>query len=322
MNYVFLDEIQVLEDFQLAVNALRKLPNVDLYLTGSNSGILSGDLATRLSGRYVAINMLPLSFAEYLSAYPLPNRSVDQKFNDYIRNSGFPYSVRMTSGNDWDKASIKMFIDGIWNTIVVKDLTARLNIREIGRFENVVKFLFHNIGSETSISRIANTLTEKGMKIEGVTVENWLNGLLDAYVLYKANRYDIKGKQLLKTNAKYYAADIGLRYFLLGGEGDVGHILENAVYLELRRRKYDEIYVGKVNDSEVDFVAKRGSETDYYQVAFTLNNKDTAEREIKSLDMIRDHHPKYILTYDTLFQESINGIKVLNILDWLAHPEQ
>jgi predicted AAA+ superfamily ATPase len=321
MNYVFLDEIQVVPDFQLAVNAVRKLSNVDLYLTGSNSGILSGDLATRLSGRYVAINMLPLSFAEYVSAYPLKNRTTEEKFNDYIHNGGFPYSVRMTNGDTWDRSSIRMLIGSIWNTIIVKDLISRQNIREVERLEKVVRFLFDNIGSETSISRIANVLTERGMKIEGTTIESWLNGLLDAFVLYKANRYDIKGKQILKTNAKYYVSDIGLRYFMLGSEGDIGHILENIVYLELRRREFDEIYVGKIYNSEVDFVVKRGSYIEYYQVAHTLNGEKTMEREYKSLNAINDHHPKYILTNDRLFPESKNGIRILNVLDWLLGKE-
>ena len=321
MYYIFLDEIQVVPDFQLAVNALRKLPNVDLYLTGSNSAILSGELATRLSGRYVTINMLPLSFREYVSAYPFKNRTTEEQFNDYIRNGGFPYSMRMFVSNEereqWDLGAIRMLNGGIWNTIVMKDLIERKKIREVERLNNVIKFLFHNIGNETSISGIANAITESRMKIDGTTIESWLNGLLEAYVLYKASRYDIKGKRLLKTNAKYFVSDVGLRYFLLGGEGDLGHILENVVYLELRRRGYDDIFIGKVYTNEVDFVAKRGADLEYYQVVYSMSGQKTEERELKSLDAIHDHNPKYILTHDRLFRESNNGIKTVNVLDWL-----
>ena len=303
------------------MNALRKLPNVDIYLTGSNSAILSGELATRLGGRYVTINMLPLSFKEYISAYPFKNRTTEEKFNDFIRNGGFPYSMRMHTADDstltWDINAIRMLNSGIWNTIIMKDLIERKKIREAERLNNFIKFMFHNIGSETSISGIANAITESGMKIDGTTIESWLTGLLDAFVLYKANRYDVKGKRLLKTNAKYYISDLGLRYYLLGGEGDFGHILENIVYLELRRRNYDDIFIGKVNNSEVDFVAKRGADLEYYQVTHSISNIKTEEREYRSLNAINDHNPKYILTSDRLFRESNNGIKTINVLDWL-----
>ena len=321
MNYIFLDEIQVVPEFQLAVNALRKLPNVDMYLTGSNSAILSGELATRLAGRYVTINMLPLSFKEYVSAYPFKSCTTEEKFNDYIRNGGFPYSMRMIITGDekdnWDFGAIRMLNGGIWNTIIMKDLIERKKIREVERLNNFIKFMFHNIGSETSISSIVNAIIESGLKIDGTTIESWLNGLLEAFVLYKANRYDVKGKRLLKTNAKYFVSDVGLRYFLLGGEGDFGHILENVVYLELCRRGYDDVFIGKVYNNEVDFIAKRGADLEYYQVVYSMSDKKTEEREFKSLNTINDHNPKFILTHDRLFRESNNGIKTLNVLDWL-----
>ncbi|MCL2101837.1 MAG: ATP-binding protein [Fibromonadales bacterium] len=325
MNYIFLDEIQNVFEFERAVNSLRLRDNIDLYLTGSNSKILSGELATLLSGRYVTIQMFPLSFKEYISAYPFANAAKDDIFNDYLRNSGFPYTIQMTADKNpllttdaiWDMEQIRLFLKGLFDTIVLKDIVERKNVKDVSRLMRIIKFMFDNIGSETSVRNIKNMLETEGLKIDAATIESYLDGLLDAFVMHKTNRYDIKGKQHLKTNAKYYVADIGFRYFLLGREGDVGHILENVVYLELLRRGY-EVSIGKIKELEVDFVAVKNGSVEYYQVAQELSDKTTRERELKALDAIDDHNPKFLLTMDKFFKEEHKGIKVLNALDWLA----
>ncbi|MCL2284370.1 MAG: ATP-binding protein [Fibromonadales bacterium] len=326
MNYVLLDEVQNVPDFERAVNSLRLRDNVDLYLTGSNSRILSGELATLLSGRYVTIQMFTLSFKEYISAYPFANMAKNDIFHDYLHNSGFPYAVQMTAAKNplfigdarWDTEQIRLFLKGLFDTIVLKDIVERKNVKDVSRLQRIIKFMFDNIGSETSVRNIKNMLEAEGLKIDVATIENYLDGLLDAFVMHRASRYDIKGKQHLKTNAKYYLADIGLRYFLLGREGDVGHILENVVYLELLRRGY-EVSIGKINDSEVDFVAAKNGSVEYYQVAQELSDKATFGRELKALDAISDHNPKFLLTMDKFFKEEHKGIKVLNALDWLEN---
>lgn len=327
MNYVFLDEIQEVEQFQKAANGLRILPNVDLYMTGSNSKILSGEFATLLSGRYITINIMPLSFKEYVSAYPLKNRTVEEKYNDYIHNGGLPYTMRLTaainpldSGNGWDNTQIRMFVRGIYDTIVLKDIVERKGVKDVLRLQDLIRFMFDNIGNETSVRNIKNSLESEGIKIDVATIDNYLDGLLDAFTLYRVGRYDIKGKQLLKTNAKYYLVDTGFRYALLGSEGDVGHILENIVYLELLRRGYD-VSIGKVGTFEVDFVARKNGFTEYYQVAHNISDKSTRDRELRALNAIDDHNPKSIITMDRIFQESHKGIRVINALDWLLGVE-
>jgi predicted AAA+ superfamily ATPase len=325
MNYIFLDEIQNVPDFERAVNSLRLRDNVNLYITGSNSKILSGELATLLSGRYVTIHMQPLSFKEYVSAYPFAAAAKEEMFWDYLHNSSFPYAMQMTGANSkllapdtrWDKEQIRMFLKGLFDTIVLKDVVERKNVKNVLRLNNVIKFMFENIGSETSVRNIKNVLeSDNGIKIDVNTIESYLDGLMDAFVLYKIGRYDIKGKQHLKTNAKYYAADIGLRYLLLGREGDAGHILENIIFLELLRRGYD-INIGKIGNMEVDFVATKNGSVEYYQVAHEIGGKTTHERELRSLDMIQDHNPKFLLTMDRFFTEEHKGIKTVNAVEWL-----
>jgi len=323
MNYIFLGEIQNVPEFQKAVNSLRLSENIDLYLTGSNSRMLSGELATLLSGRYVETNMLPLSFKEYTSAYPF-NATTEKMFDDYLRNSSFPYAMRLTAENNplldkkniWDREQINMFLQGIYNTIILKDIVERKRISDVSRLQSVIKYMFDNIGNETSIRNIHNTMKSDGREVQIPTIENYLEGLLDAFVLYKVGRYDIKGKKILQTNAKYYLSDIGLRYFLLGREGDAGHILENIVYLELLRRGYN-VHVGKINTKEVDFVAVKDGITEYYQVADEIKTEKTQIREFSSLDMISDHNPKFILTREYPLENLKSGIKILNVLDWL-----
>ena len=249
MTYIFLDEIQNVPDFQKAVDSLFIRENTDIYITGSNAHLLSGDLATLLSGRYIEIPMLPLSFAEYTELSGLEPRTA---WRNYFQNGGFPYAVQITD------ADIRHdYLDGIYHTVLLKDVAARKRINDIGLLESVVKFMFDNIGNIVSSKKIADSLTSFGRKTTSVTAENYVTALTDAFILYKAERYDVQGKQHLKSLEKYYIVDIGLRSLLLGNRGrDVGHVLENIVYLELLRRGYH-VCIGKVGDLEIDFVAER-----------------------------------------------------------------
>ncbi len=310
MNYVFIDQVQKIDDFQKAVDGLYIKKNVDLYITGSNSKLLSGELATLLSGRYVEIKMLPLSFKEYISY--VGETDIERKYVNYITNSSFPYTLKLNSEKE-----IRMYLDGLYNTVIVNDIAERKEISDIGMLKDVVKFMFDNIGNLCSSTNIANTMTSNGRKISVPTVEKYLEALVESFVLYKVPRYDIKGKNYLTIGAKYYLSDVGLRYYLLGNKNkDEGNILENVVYLELLRRGYN-IYVGKNDDNEVDFVAINEKGEEYYQVSLTVKDEKTLERELKPLNNINDHNPKYLLTTDFTPYTSHNGIKQINVFDWL-----
>lgn len=312
MNYIFLDEIQNVPNYQKAVDSLFIKNNVDLYLTGSNAYLLSGEIATLLSGRYIEIQMLPLSFKEYVS-YFNDKTDLSRKYTDYLINSSFPYTLELNGS----KKNIREYLGGIYSTVVLKDIIARKNINDVFMLESIIRFMFDNIGNLCSIKKIADIMTSDGRKITSPTVENYLSALVDSYILYKVRRYDIKGKQYLKTGEKYYVVDIGLRYYLLGTKKvDMGHILENIIYLELLRRGY-EIYIGKVGSTEVDFIAINDEGIEYYQVALTVHDEKTLERELYPLNSISDHNPKYLLTLDDDPPTSHNGIKQLNAIDWL-----
>lgn len=312
MNYIFLDEIQNVPNYQKAVDSLFIKNNVDLYLTGSNAYLLSGEIATLLSGRYIEIQMLPLSFKEYVS-YFNDKTDLSRKYTDYLINSSFPYTLELNGS----KKNIREYLGGIYSTVVLKDIIARKNINDVFMLESIIRFMFDNIGNLCSIKKIADTMTSDGRKITSPTVENYLSALVDSYILYKVRRYDIKGKQYLKTGEKYYVVDIGLRYYLLGTKKvDMGHILENIIYLELLRRGY-EIYIGKVGSTEVDFIAINDEGIEYYQVALTVHDEKTLERKLYPLNSISDHNPKYLLTLDDDPPTSHNGIKQLNAIDWL-----
>jgi len=312
MNYVFLDEVQQVENFQEAVDWLYVKKNVDLYITGSNAFLLSGELATLLSGRYVEIKMLPLSLKEYISAFP-GNTNTAALYMKYLSNSSFPGTLELERKQD-----IRAYLEGIYNTILLKDIVTRKKIADPTMLESIVEFMFDNIGNMSSATKIANSMTSAGRKISVPTVESYLSALLDSYILYKVGRYDIKGKQYLATGSKYYVADIGLKYFLLGSrQTDQGHILENIVYLELVRRGY-EVYIGKIGDAEVDFIATSIEGVEYYQVSQTVLDEQTLKRELSSLEAIKDHNPKYLLTMDYTPLTSYNGIKQINVLEWLT----
>ncbi len=313
MNYIFIDEVQTVPDFQKAVDGLFIKSNCDVYITGSNAYMLSGELATLLSGRYVEIRMLPLSFKEYISALE-DETDLQIKYQRYIQDGSFPYILQLSRRRD-----IHAYLEGIYTSIVLKDIVVRHRISDAGMLDSVIRFMFDNVGNLCSATNIANTMTSYGRKISAPTVENYLSALVDSFVLYKAGRYDVKGKQYLATGSKYYLSDIGLRYYLLGSKRvDMGHILENIVYLELLRRGY-EIHVGKVGSAEVDFMAIGDYGEEYYQVAYTVNDADgkTLARELASLESIKDHNPKYLITMDFVPLTSHNGIKQINALEWL-----
>lgn len=311
MNYVFLDEVQQVGRFQEAVDWLYVKKNVDLYITGSNAYLLSGELATLLSGRYVEIKMLPLSFKEYTFAFP-DNANMAQLYMNYLSNSSFPGTLELVRKQD-----IRAYLEGVYHTILLKDIVTRKKISDPSMLESVVEFMFDNIGNLCSSTKIANAMTSAGRRISVPTVESYLSALTDSYILYKAGRYDIKGKQYLATGFKYYVADIGLRYYLLGSrQTDIGHILENVVYLELIRRGY-EVYIGKIDNVEVDFIAINSEGEEYYQVSQSVLDEQTLKRELSSLEAIKDHNPKYLLTMDYTPLTSYNGIKQWNVLEWL-----
>lgn len=314
MNYIFLDEIQLVESYQKAVDSLYIKENVDLYITGSNAYMLSGELTTLLSGRYIEMQMLPLSFKEYLD-FIGDRTDLSRKYSDYIQFSSFPYAVSLKN----DRSLIRDYLSGIYNTVLLKDVVSRKRISDVMLLESVIRFLFDNIGNRWSTKKISDTMTSNGRKISTHTVETYLSALIDSYIIYQAKRYDVKGKQILKTQEKYYIVDIGLRYYLLGNKGaDMGHILENVVYLELLRRGY-EVSIGKVDDMEVDFIASNNDGIEYYQVAATVRDADTLDRELKPFKKIADHFPKYLLTLDDDPPTFHNGIRQINALDFLLN---
>ena len=311
--YVFLDEVQNVPMFQKAVDSLYIKKNVDVYITGSNAYLLSGELATLLSGRYIEIKMLPLSFKEYVSAFD--DNNYQQLFLNYMKNGGMPenISILKSNPNDLDK-----YLDGIFSTIVYKDIMARNNINDKMLLESVLKFIFDSIGSPISTKKISDTLTSKGMSTSNHTVEKYITAFVESFLIYKAERFDVKGKNLLARDYKYYVVDQGLRSYLLGkkADSDMGHILENIVYLELLRRGY-RVYVGKVDDLEVDFVAESRDGLKYFQVALTVRDEKVLQRELRSLQKTGDHYPKYLLTLDMDLESDYDGITKINIVDWL-----
>lgn len=315
MTYVFFDEIQHVKDFPDVVNSLNLKPNVDLYLTGSNAYMLSSEIATLLSGRYVEIAMLPLSFKEYVTACSRED-DLSQAYRQYITRSSFPYTLELTSS-----AEVNDYLNAVYNTIVVKDIMTRKRLQDVMMLESVIRFAADNIGNLLSTKRIADIMTADGRKIDQKTVEKYLSALCETFFVYEAKRYNIKGKQLLKTLGKYYLVDLGLRRMLLGSRSfDAGRMLENVVYLELLHRQ-KQVYIGKVNDLEVDFVAIDQEGITYYQVAATVRDGATLTRELASLQQINDQYPKYILTLDDDPSADYNGIKRINALEWLMDKD-
>ena len=317
--YIFLDEVQNVPMFQKAVDSLYIKKNVDVYITGSNAYLLSGELATLLSGRYIEIKMLPLSFKEYLSAFDNKEKSNYEYFLEYMRNGGMPGNISILKDNPND---LDIYLEGIFTTIIYKDIITRNNITDKMLLERILKFIFDSIGSPISTKKISDTLTSKGMSTSNHTVENYISAFIDSFLIYKVERFDVKGKNLLARDYKYYTADQGLRSYLLGkkADSDMGHILENIVYLELLRRGY-KVYVGKVDDLEIDFVAENREGLKYYQVSLSVRDEKVLERELRSLQKTGDHYPKYILTLDMDLEADYNGITKINVIDWLLNKK-
>jgi predicted AAA+ superfamily ATPase len=317
-NYVFLDEIQIVPEFEKLADGLFINKNVDLYITGSNAFLLSGELATLLSGRYITTNVLPLSFAEYATAYP--NENKDRLFEQFLNGSAMPETLDLAV----DSADlIDDYLRDVYQTIVKKDIRNRFAIRDMTNFERVVKFAFDNVGNMVSAKSIADALNAGNktheQDISHNTVGNYLEYLTASYLFYKVDRYDIKGKNLLKTQDKYYAVDLGFRQALLGQKSsmNLGHKLENLVFLELRRRNNGHILIGKTDDKEVDFMVQNSAnDRAYYQAAYTVRDNETLKRELEPLQKIRDNYQKFIISTD--FDNSVyDGIRKMNVVDWL-----
>lgn len=322
-TYIFLDEIQKVEGFEKVVDSLYIKENVDVYITGSNSWLLSGELATLLSGRYVEINMFPFSFAEFCQSRG--GSDEDRLFAEYMSDGAFPYIATM----DRTKEKIDMYLEGIYNTVIVKDVEERQRRREkdpnkrkvtdISLLKNISKFLANSVGSPVSVKKIADYITSSGRKVSQNTVDDYIEALVQAYIFYRAARYDVEGKQLLKQNGKLYIVDLGLRRYLLPKRNyDLGYSLENIIFLELLRRGY-QVNVGKAGSTEIDFVARKDDILEYYQVTASLTEQTTFEREIAPLRKIRDNYPKKILTLDRFTLGNYEGIEVVNAIDWLLN---
>jgi len=313
--YIFLDEVQLINDFEKLINSLFAKENIDLYITGSNAYLLSSELATLLTGRYIAINIQPYSFKEYILANN-NEKNTDRLFRKYINESSFPEAVTLSQKS---KELVNDYLQSIYDTVIIKDIAQRHQLRNIHNLHRVISFIFNSIGSYISSTNIAKELNKNSQKhISHNTIIKYLDFLTQSYILYSAPRYDIKGKELLTTNEKYYVVDLGLRNITATNkyDADLGHKLENVVYFELFRRG-GKIYVGKHNDKEIDFVVqKANNQIEYYQVAFTVNDEKTFKRELSAFERIKDNYPKYLLTldYDNV---NIDGIQKLNVIDWL-----
>lgn len=317
MNYIFLDEIQNVKEFQRVIDSIFLNDNADIYITGSNAYLLSGELATLLSGRYVTIEMLPLSFKEFFQTQK--NLSRTEIYRLYVELSSFPYALNFLEDEKgtFERKAVLDYLSGVYSTIVLKDVVLREKISDTKMLESVVRFIFDSIGNPISSKKIADTMTSSGRKIDTKTVEKYLSALQESFIIYEAKRYDAKGKTYLKLLEKYYAADIGLRFLLLGQKAnDVGHILENVVYLELIRRGYS-VFVGKVDDTEIDFVAQNSQGNTYIQVYASVRNENTLKRELRPLQALNDNYPKILLTLDEDPDCDYNGIQKRNVLDWL-----
>jgi len=314
-HYVFLDEVQLVNNFENLINSLFTKKNIDLYVTGSNAYLLSSELATLLTGRYIAVNLHPYSFKEYTLAYK-EEKNTDRLFRKYINTSSFPEAVTLAQSNE---NLANDYLQSIYDTVIIKDIAERYKLRNIHNLHRTISFIFDSIGSYISPTNIATELNKNSQKkVSHNTIIKYLDFLTKSYILYPAPRYDIKGKELLTTNEKYYVVDLGLRNITTTNkyDTDLGHKLENVVYFELLRRG-GKVYAGKNNDKEIDFVVQKpNNEREYYQVAYTVNDEKTYKREISSFNNIKDNYPKYLLTLD-FDHTNIDGIQKLNVIDWL-----
>ena len=313
--YLLLDEVQNIESWEKAINSFKVDFDMDIYITGSNAYLLSSELSTLLSGRYIEIKMYPLSFKEYLLFNNYNNDNLDDKFNEYLKYGGLPAITSIKNNNEL----VLSYLNDIYNSIVKKDIIDRNKIKDTALLENIIKYLANNIGSPVSSTKICDYLNSNKITTNSnhQTIDNYLSMLEKSFIIYKTNRTDIRNKSLLKTLGKYYISDTGIRNIILGFRNiNEGHLLENVVYLELLRRGY-RVNIGKSNDYEVDFVAENANEIIYYQVTQTLLNEEVKNRELRSLESINDNYEKIILTLDKTINKDYNGIKLINLIDWL-----
>ena len=317
--YLLLDEVQNVESWEKAINSFKVDCDVDIYITGSNAYLLSSELSTLLSGRYIEIKIYPLSFKEYLTFNNYDENNLEEKFNEYLKYGGLPAITLIKDNSDL----VLSYLNDIYNTIVKKDIIDRNNINDPALLENIIRYLSNNIGSPISATKISNYLNSNNItsNSNNQTIDNYINMLEKSFIMYKAERTDIKSKALLKTLGKYYISDTGIRNIILGFRNiNEGHLLENVVYLELLRRGY-RVNIGKSGSYEVDFVAENPNVIKYYQVTQTLADDKVKQREIRSLESISDNYEKIILTMDKTINNDFNGIKVINIIDWLLKEE-
>ena len=316
-KYLFVDEIQEIEAWEKAINSLFSEGGIDIFITGSNAHLLSSELATLLSGRYVEFQVFSLSFQEYLVFNAEPNRDQVRLFQEYLRFGGFP-AIHYLEPNE---EIVYQYINAIYNTILLKDVIKRNNVRNISLLENLARYVFDNVGNIFSAKKIADYMKSQRMKVGIETVQNYLGYLTSTYAANRVDRYDIKGKRLLELHEKYYLGDIGLRHALLGfRDADLGGVLENVVFLELKRRGY-RVAIGKLGNREIDFIAEKESRRLYFQVAYLLHSPDTIEREFAPLREIKDNYPKIVLSMDTIFGNDFEGIQRINIVDFLLSDQ-
>ena len=310
-TYIFIDEVGRCEGFEKAVDSIYIKENTDVYITGSNADLLSGELATLISGRYVEIKMSPFSFAEFYTLSE--HKDKNQAFMNYLNIGSFPVVITQL-GSDMELSG--QYLEGIYNTIIVKDVVARKGISDVSLLKNIVKFLSSNVGSPLSTANITDYINNSGRKISQKTIDKYVNALTDSFLFYNVERYNVKGKNLLKTLGKYYIVDTGLRNHLLSSSNsDIGHQIENIVYLELIRRGY-RVNTGKIDEKEIDFIAAKQTVKEYYQVAMTALDESVRERELLPLLRVGDNYPKYLLTLDFVTGD-YEGIKQVNLIDWL-----
>lgn len=310
-NYVFLDEVQYVAHFEKAVDALYIRDDVDLYLTGSNANLLSSQTATLLTGRFVELQMFPFSFSEYLAAQP-QGMDHEREFNRYLTYGGLPYSTQLTSDQD-----IADYLGGVFNTILVQDIAARVPRMDTTAFRDVAAFLADNIGNSSSLQKISGALKHSGRRTSATTIGNYIEALTQNYLIFAARRYDLRGREYLQTEQKYYLGDLGFRFWFLGKQqGDLGHRLENVVYLELLRR-FHRVDIGRSGTQEIDFVARDDAGVSYFQVSQTVTDPSVLKRELGAFKAIKDNRPKTLLTLDRVGTGDYEGIAHLNVIDWL-----
>ena len=316
-KYLIVDEVQEIYEWEKAINSFLSEGHFDIYISGSNARLLSSDIATLISGRYIEIPVFTLSFEEFLLFRSEKKGNRDSEFATYLWAGGFPAIHHF----DFNQEVVYQYVSSLYNTILLKDVIKRNNVRNVNLLENVTRYLFDNIGNIFSAKRVSDFVKSQKMRVGIETVQNYIAYILSTFALHKVPRYDIKGKRLLELYEKYYLGDVALRHALLGyREGDISGVLENIVYLELKRRGYN-VFVGKFENKEIDFIAEKENRKAYFQVTYLLSSSETVDREFSVLRMIKDNYPKYVISLDTVFGSNIDGIHRVNLIDFLLNPE-